>query len=459
MAICINCGQESEGCLCNTCKQDVDIEKLCHSIMLYNPEVGSNKLWNSIASELYSMDDFRNIIFALSDELPSPRKEYIRILWLLDNSMSVPKNSRAWLYVIYEKCKEVEGLSKLELNQVQGLVMDAMYKDYLYAEAEEMAAIIMQAEEMYKCNYLILADFYSKTRRYDEADRILAEAESKFASDEDMSVRIQTLLIANSKQREKAGAGKQEYMPNPKENKEEVRKKYVEFLDSLGIEAEVPVVRAKAPKAIPKDQYPELAEIREARFDSFVAFDLETTGRSTQIDSIIEIGAIKVIEGQIVESREFTFQEFVKPYKRRLSEGIQQLTGISQDDVKNAREMWEVTPDFMKFVGDNVLVGFNCVAFDSRFLVRAGRYSNIIIENKYFDVMRYADKFKEQLGIDNSKCSLKELCEKLEIENPIAHRALADAITTARVYLKLKEMDNSNEDISMDDMLADIDNW
>lgn len=459
MAICINCGKESEGCLCNTCKQDVDIEKLCHSIMLYNPEVGSNKLWNSIASELYSMDDFRNIIFALSDELPSPRKEYIRILWLLDNSVSVPKNSRAWLYEIYEKCEEVEGLSKLELNQVQGLVMDAMYKDYLYAEAEEMAATIMQAEEMYKCNYLILADFYSKTRRYDEADRILAEAESKFASDEDMSVRIQTLLIANSKQREKAGAGKQEYMPNPKENKEEVRKKYVEFLDSLGIEAEVPVVRAKAPKAIPKDQYPEPVEIREARFDSFVAFDLETTGRSAQIDSIIEIGAIKVIEGQIVESREFTFQEFVKPYKRRLSEGIQRLTGISQDDVKNAREMWEVTLDFMKFVGDNVLVGFNCVAFDSRFLVRAGRYSNIIIENKYFDVMRYADKFKEQLGIDNSKCSLKELCEKLEIENPSAHRALADAITTARVYLKLKEMDNSNEDISMDDMLADIDNW
>ena len=128
MAICINCGKESEGCLCNTCKQDVDIEKLCHSIMLYNPEVGSNKLWNSIASELYSMDDFRNIIIALSDELPSPRKEYIRILWLLDNSVRVPKNSRAWLYEIYEKCEEVEGLSKLELNQVQGLVMDAMYR-------------------------------------------------------------------------------------------------------------------------------------------------------------------------------------------------------------------------------------------------------------------------------------------------------------------------------------------
>ena len=42
----------------------------------------------------------------------------------------------------------------------------------------------------------------------------------------------------------------------------------------------------------------------------------------------------------------------------------------------------------MKFVGDNILVGFNNVRFDSKFLVRAGRYSNLIIENPHFDVMR-----------------------------------------------------------------------
>ena len=116
--------------------------------------------------------------------------------------------------------------------------------------------------------------------------------------------------------------------------------------------------------------------------------------------------------------------------------------------------MWEVTPDFLKFVGDSILVGFNCMAFDSRFMVRAGRYSNIIIDNKYFDVMRYADQFKERLGIDSKKISLEELAGKLDIENPEAHRALADAITTARVFLKLKEMDGGTESASLDDMLS-----
>ena len=106
--------------------------------------------------------------------------------------------------------------------------------------------------------------------------------------------------------------------------------------------------------------------------------------------------------------------------------------------------MWDVTPDFIRFVGDNTLVGFNCVAFDSRFLVRAGRYSHAIIENKYFDVMRYADKFREQLGLDGDKCSLGHLSQKLGVKNPRAHRALADAITTAQVFLKLKDIDKDN---------------
>ena len=72
-------------------------------------------------------------------------------------------------------------------------------------------------------------------------------------------------------------------------------------------------------------------------------------------------------------------------------------------------------------------------------MVRAGRYANIIIGNNYFDVMRYADQFKAQLGIEAKKASLEELAEKLDIDNPRAHRALADAVTTARIFLRLKE--------------------
>jgi DNA polymerase-3 subunit alpha (Gram-positive type) len=259
-------------------------------------------------------------------------------------------------------------------------------------------------------------------------------------------------------------------MPNPKENKDIVRKAYLDSLASIGIDAELPPPtmggyidkdgrRSKYPIPIPKDKYPVSREIREANFDSFVAFDFETTGLNTTIDSIIEIGAVKVVNGNIVDSEEFTFQELVKPFKKSLNQKITDITGITKEEVANAREMWEVTPDFMRFVGNDILVGFNNVRFDSKFLVRAGRYSNLIIENPHFDVMRYAEQFKEKLDIDGKGVSLKNLSEKLGIENPRAHRALADAMTTAAIYLKLKEMDGGVSEVSVDDLLSDLDEW
>ena len=144
---------------------------------------------------------------------------------------------------------------------------------------------------------------------------------------------------------------------------------------------------------------------------------------------------------------------------KKVSPEIEALTGITNAEAYAARPVWEVLPEFMNFVGDSVLLGFNCIIFDSRFMVRAGRYSNTIIENKYFDVMRFADSFKEKLGIDAKKASLQELADKLGIENPQAHRALADAITTAKVFLRLKELNGQDQLASIDDLLGDLDNW
>ncbi len=456
MTICIHCGGESSECLCASCKQTVDIEAICKELENYQSGIGQNILWDNISSQLSNPNNFKNIVFAITDNLPTPRKEYRRILRMVGDASYIAKNSRPWLYEMYEICKSQEGLSLLELNRIKGLVIDALYKDYMFLEAEELAVEIIQSEQLPKQVYLTLAEFYTKTRRYEAAEELLAEAKKLFPTEESA---FKKLMEDNERQQEKADSGKQEYMPNPKEHREEVRKKYIDFLATLGIEAEVPKGKESSiPKPIPKDQYPNPMETREANFDSFVAFDLETTGRSSKIDSIIEFGAVKVVNGQVVDSVEFTFQEFVKPFKRKLSKEVQELTGITIDDVKDARELWEVMPDFLHFVGDNVLVGFNCMAFDSKFMVRAGRYSNRIIENKYFDVMRYALPFKEQLGIEN-KCSLEELVDKLDIENPRAHRALADAITTAQVYLKLREWNKEVIEDSMDDLLADIDNW
>lgn len=470
MAICIKCGSSGSNCLCDNCKQTVDLEVLCNDIINYKPGMGENQLWDTVAAEMTYPSYFKNLVFSVSADLPTPRKEYMRLLSIAAGSANVPKASRPWLYEIYEVFKANEGLMLDEKNRVRGLILGALYMDYRYEEADALAGKLLEQTSLPKQAFFNLADFFLKTRRYDEASDAIETARKLYSDDTSAMFELNKLADQNEKYRDAETNGKKEYMPNPKEDKDAVRKAYVDFLTSIGIEAEVPAPstggytskdgrKSKYPIPIPKDQYPAPREIREANFDSFVAFDFETTGFSTTIDSIIEIGAVKVVNGNIVESAEFTFQELVKPFKRSLRQDITDVTGITKEDVASAREMWEVTPDFMRFVGDNILVGFNNVRFDSKFLVRAGRYSNLIIENPHFDVMRYAEQFKEQLGIDGKKVSLEELSEKLSIENPRAHRALADAVTTATVYLKLKEMGGSTAEVSVDDLLSDLDEW
>ena len=461
MAVCLNCGKAANYCLCEDCRKTVDTESLCRTIIEYTPGCGENRIWDQIASEMSNKNNFKNIVFSLAEDLPSPEKEYWKILSFAGENASIPKDNRIWLYKTYEIVKKTDGLDRTKMNRIKGLILGALFMDYRYEESALLIRELEKEEDLPIQVYFNLADFYSKTRRYDKSGSVIKMAENLYGKERASTV-FRTIIDNNRKYRYKRIKGGQEYLPNPKENRDEARKAYMDYLISIGIDAESSdssKTRSAAPRAIPKDSYPEPKEIRDADFDTFVAYDLETTGLSPSIDAIIEIGAIKVCGGKIVEKQEFVFQEFVHPYKKSLREEVIQKTGITKDDVKDAREMWEVFPDFVRFVGDNVLVGFNNVKFDSRFLARAGRYSNLIMKNPQFDVMIYANQFREELGISDKRVSLVDLAERLGIENPMAHRALADAITTAKVYLKLREMDKQEKVIDIDDLLSDLDNW
>lgn len=88
MAVCIKCGKESIGCLCDACVRNADLEALCEEIMEYTPGLGQNELWDKIALDFQSSNNFKNIGFAVAEYLPSPRKEYRKILSLACNSCS-----------------------------------------------------------------------------------------------------------------------------------------------------------------------------------------------------------------------------------------------------------------------------------------------------------------------------------------------------------------------------------
>ena len=103
-------------------------------------------------------------------------------------------------------------------------------------------------------------------------------------------------------------------------------------------------------------------------YDTYVSIDLETTGLNPKRDRIIEIGAIRVEQGQIVEE----FSTFVDP-GRKLEERITELTGIRDEDLADAPQLDEVFPKLLEFMGELPLLGHS-VLFDFSFLKKAVRH-------------------------------------------------------------------------------------
>ena len=170
---------------------------------------------------------------------------------------------------------------------------------------------------------------------------------------------------------------------------------------------------------------------------SFVVFDLETTGlnsspSSGNMDKIIEIGAYKIADGEITES----FSTFVNPEKK-LSDEIVKLTGITQEMVDDAPSCEEVMPDFYKFCAGSVLVGHNLIGFDFKFVDYYCSKFGYILDRKLIDTLHLS---QELLYLSNYK--LNTIAERFNITFN-HHRAVDDALATAKIFIELIKMKKS----------------
>jgi DNA polymerase III epsilon subunit family exonuclease len=163
---------------------------------------------------------------------------------------------------------------------------------------------------------------------------------------------------------------------------------------------------------------------------TYVVFDLETTGLDATKEEIIEIGACKVVDGRIDE----TFSTFVKPSKR-IPKEITDLTTITDEMVKDAPTINYVMPDFYKFCDGATLVCQN-TAFDTSFIYNISKKLSYNFNHPTMDTMAMA---RQKLpGLKNYK--LGTIVEKLNISLENAHRAIDDAVATAKAFIKLMNM-------------------
>ena len=164
--------------------------------------------------------------------------------------------------------------------------------------------------------------------------------------------------------------------------------------------------------------------------DTFVVFDLETTGFSAEVDRIIEIGAVKIKNGEIVDN----FSKFVNP-KIPIPFRIEKLTGINDSMVMEAESIEKILPEFLEFCGDAVMVAHNA-GFDTSFIINNAERLGIKYDPTIMDTVLLA-----QFVIPNlHNYKLDTLCKHLAVSLENHHRAVDDAQATAYIYLKMVKM-------------------
>ncbi|MCQ2493635.1 MAG: DUF1351 domain-containing protein [Lachnospiraceae bacterium] len=200
-------------------------------------------------------------------------------------------------------------------------------------------------------------------------------------------------------------------------------------LEMMGVDAEE--IEDGMPKAMQELTIPD--------FDSFVAFDIETTGSNGAANGdseaqITEIGAVRVVNGRVVEK----FDQLANP-GRPITPMISRITHITNEMVADMPPVDEVIKMFYQFVGDSILVGHNIKSSDLRYITKAAKRAGIHFDVPFLDTYLLAKRFKKSQGWE--KVNLGYLAQRYGFEHKEAHRAWSDAEVNAEVYFELQKLD------------------
>jgi len=159
----------------------------------------------------------------------------------------------------------------------------------------------------------------------------------------------------------------------------------------------------------------------------YVTFDLETTDKDVEVCEVVEVGAVRVVGGEITDR----FYTLVRPY-RPITPGATAIHGYTDGDVRNARPFAEVWPELRAFIGDDILIAHNGQQFDIPVLRRLAAGRDGVDSLVFYDTLPLV----RSLSRDSAK--LEDLALRFGIDRGRAHHALDDAVTLAQVYRELE---------------------
>lgn len=161
--------------------------------------------------------------------------------------------------------------------------------------------------------------------------------------------------------------------------------------------------------------------------NTYVSIDLETTGLNPKTDKMVEAGAYKVVDGEIVD----TYSTMIQP-RRQLEEITMALTGITDEMLDGAPDGSQVIREIIEFCDGFPLLGHHII-FDFSFLKRAAVNAGLEFEKEGMDTLALCRRFMPE----EEKKNLSAACHFYQASMGEAHRALADARGTHELYQKL----------------------
>jgi DNA polymerase III epsilon subunit family exonuclease len=171
---------------------------------------------------------------------------------------------------------------------------------------------------------------------------------------------------------------------------------------------------------------------RKKNVNEFVAIDVETTGLDPKNDKIVEISAVRFVNGQIADK----YTSLVNPLIHISSE-ITQINCINNSMEKNSPTIEKILPEFLNFVGSSIVVAHNA-SFDLEFIAYNCSLINKEFLNSYIDTLSLC---REHFNFENNK--LVTVVKELNIIHTNEHRSESDAIAAGKVYLKCAEKVNN----------------
>ena len=169
------------------------------------------------------------------------------------------------------------------------------------------------------------------------------------------------------------------------------------------------------------------AEGLDTALERYVTFDFETTDNDAATCGVVEIGAARVVQGEIVDR----FHSLIQPY-RPISPQASAIHGYTDRDVQDARSFAEVWPEFRAFVGDDILIAHNGQRFDVPVLRRlAGGLDGV-------ESLVFYDTYPLVRSLSQDSPKQEDIAHRFGIDAGRVHHALDDAVTLARVYRELE---------------------